>query len=109
MRSKPASALVTALRRFGLVDSVGEGGVVADFEAVLIEAVAKICELAVELVQPESRLEDLGVDSLAVAEVIVEVEIRLGCELPIDVLRRLSYVETIGDVARELGQFGLEA
>ena len=60
-------------------------------------------------VQPESRLEDLGVDSLAVAEVIVEVEIRLGCELPIDVLRRLSYVETIGDVARELGQFGLEA
>jgi acyl carrier protein len=44
----------------------------------------------------------LGIDSLSVAEVIVDVEMRLDRELPLDLLRRLDTVPTIAELAREL-------
>jgi acyl carrier protein len=68
----------------------------------LRRAIAKVCDLPVDQVRAETRLDELGVDSLAVAEVIVELEIELDRELPVHLLRRLDAVETVGDVAVEL-------
>lgn len=76
-----------------------------DFRAVLQDVIVTICELPPELVEPSSQLEDLGIDSLAVAEILVELEIRLECELPVHLLRRLDQVTTVGDVADELARF----
>jgi acyl carrier protein len=70
-----------------------------DLEAPLRESIVKVCGVPAERVRRESTLEDLGVDSLAAAEILVELEIRLATELPVDVLRRLGQAQTVGDVA----------
>ena len=70
--------------------------------AVLQEAIEAVCDVPRDRLAPETELTSLGVDSLAVAEIFVEIEIRLGRELPIDVLRRFGEVRTVGDVAREM-------
>lgn len=74
-----------------------------DLTTLLQASITTVCDLRPEDVTPDSRLVDLGVDSLAVAEIVVDLEIRLGRELPIDLLRRLDEVETVGDVAAALG------
>ena len=53
-------------------------------------------------VSPDATLQDLGVDSLTAAEIITDVEIRTGIELPMDVLRGLSTLRTVGEVAAHL-------
>jgi acyl carrier protein len=68
----------------------------------LQRAIAKVCDLDPGEIGRSTRLEDLGVDSLAVAEVIVELEIELDRELPVHLLRELDDIETVGDVADEL-------
>jgi acyl carrier protein len=75
-----------------------------DLTSELIESIVRMCGVPRHLVRPESRLDDLGVDSLAAAEVLVDLEIRLGTELPVDLLRRLGSVETVRDVADVLGR-----
>ena len=69
-----------------------------DLSTTLREAVAQMCNVPVEAVQLESRLNALGVDSLTFAEVVTELEIRAGIELPPEVLRRLGSAETVGEV-----------
>ena len=73
-----------------------------DVAESLERAIAKVCGLEVSAVRPETRLEELGVDSLAVAEILVELEIKFEQELPVHLLRRLDRVETVRDVAAEL-------
>ena len=73
-----------------------------DLESALRESISKICDVPIEQVRGDTLLTDLGVDSLAVAEVIVELEIRLDRELPIHLLRRLDQVRTVDDVLDEL-------
>jgi acyl carrier protein len=68
----------------------------------LQRAIATVCDLDAARVKPDTNLEDLGVDSLAVAEIIVELEIEFNRELPVHFLRRLDRVKTVGDVAVEL-------
>jgi acyl carrier protein len=69
---------------------------------LLREAVQRVCDVPGDVVTPESTLASLGIDSLAVAEIIVEIEIALDRELPMHVLRRLDTASTLGDVASEL-------
>jgi acyl carrier protein len=66
------------------------------------QAIVDVCGLDPAQVTDDSRLDALGVDSLSVAEVIVEVEMQLDRELPLEVLRRLDSVPTVGAVAAEL-------
>ena len=73
-----------------------------DLDGALQRAIVKVCDLPPDEVQPDTRLDTLGVDSLAVAEIIVEIEIELDQELPVHLLRRLDRVQTVGDVAAEL-------
>ena len=70
-----------------------------DIEVLLRESIARICGIDASGLTAESRLADVGVDSLASAEVLVDLEIRLGKQLPAGTLRRLENAETVGDVA----------
>ena len=73
-----------------------------NLDGALRESIAKICEVPADRVTSASTLEDLGVDSLAAAEIITDVEIRTGIELPMDVLRGLSQMRTVGEVVGHL-------
>lgn len=73
-----------------------------DLEAALRTSISYVCGVDAEEVVPEATLEELGVDSLAAAEVITDVEIRTGVELPMDVLRGLAGLRTVGEVAEHL-------
>jgi acyl carrier protein len=76
--------------------------VVAELESQLREAIAKVCDIDPGRVHADAKLADLGVDSLAAAEVLVELEIRLGRELPVHVLRGLDKADTVADIAAQL-------
>jgi acyl carrier protein len=73
-----------------------------NLDAALCESIAKICGVPADEVSQTSKLEDLGIDSLAAAEIITDVEIRTGIELPMDVLRGLGQLRTVGEVAAHL-------
>ena len=73
-----------------------------NLDAALRESIVRICGVPAEEITPASTLDNLGVDSLAAAEIITDVEIRTGVELPMDVLRGLSKMETVGEVAAHL-------
>jgi len=73
-----------------------------DVAAQLRDSISKVCDVPVERISDEATLEDLGFDSLAAAEVLTDVEIRLGQELPVDGLRRLTDARTVGDVVAVL-------
>ena len=73
-----------------------------NLDAALRESIVRICGVPAEEITPASTLDDLGVDSLAAAEIITDVEIRTGVELSMDVLRGLSKMETVGEVAAHL-------
>jgi acyl carrier protein len=55
-----------------------------------------------ESITDDATLDDLGFDSLAAAEVLTDIEIRLGRQLPVDGLRRLTEARTVGDVVAVL-------
>ena len=73
-----------------------------DLDVVLRESIAKFCGVPVGQVGPASTLEELGIDSLTAAEIITDVEIRAGIELPMDVLRGLGQLRTVGEVTAHL-------
>jgi acyl carrier protein len=78
---------------------------VVDDEALssaLRASIARACEVPVDQVALTSSLDDLGLDSLGAAEVITDLEIRLGVEFPVDVLRRLIEAGTVGQVRDRL-------
>ena len=79
-----------------------EGDCVMSLDVVLRESIVRVCGVPADQVTPASTLEDLGVDSLAAAEIITDVEIRAGIELPMDVLRGLNQLRTVGEVAAHL-------
>ena len=73
-----------------------------DLDVALCESIVRICGVPADQVTSASRLEDLGIDSLTAAEIITDVEIRAGIELPMDVLRGLDQMRTVGEVAGHL-------
>lgn len=70
----------------------------------LKEAISRVCDVPVERIADDSSVEDLGFDSLASAEVLTDLEIRLDRELPADALRRLVKARTVAEVAELLEQ-----
>jgi acyl carrier protein len=73
-----------------------------NLDGALRESIARICGVPADQISPASTLEDLGIDSLAAAEIITDVEIRAGVDLPMDVLRGLGQLRTVGEVAAHL-------
>ena len=78
-------------------------------DVALCESIARVCGVPADQVSPASTLEDLGIDSLAAAEIITDVEIRTGAELPMDVLRGLGGLRTVGEVTAHLQAGGGQA
>jgi len=76
---------------FGLVSAM-------DAAAELRQSISRICGVPAESISDESTLADLGFDSLAAAEVLTDIEMRLNAGLPVDGLRRLTEARTVGDV-----------
>ena len=68
-------------------------------EELLKESIAEVCGVDLAALRPDTRLEDVGVDSLASAEVLVDLEIRFGRQLPTGTLRLLEAAHTVADVA----------
>jgi len=81
---------------------VGEGECLMDLGAALRDSIVRVCGVDEDAVVPTATLEELGVDSLAAAEVITDMEIRTGVELPMDVLRGLAGLRTVGEVVDHL-------
>ena len=73
-----------------------------DLGAAMRESIVYVCGVEKDAVVPTATLESLGVDSLAAAEVITDMEIRTGVELPMDVLRGLGGLRTVGEVVEYL-------
>ncbi len=73
-----------------------------DSEGLLRDCIVKVCGVPPGDVQADTELDALGMDSLTSAEVIFEIEIQLGRELPNQLLRQVQQVRTVGDVARQL-------
>jgi len=73
-----------------------------NLDVALCESIVRVCGVPAGQVTSASTLEDLGIDSLTAAEIITDVEIRTGIELPMDVLRGLSQMRTVGEVAGHL-------
>jgi acyl carrier protein len=73
-----------------------------DLVAALQASIVRICDVPAETVGPAVTLEELGIDSLVAAEVITDLEINTGAELPMDVLRGLAELRTVGEVAAHL-------
>ena len=73
-----------------------------NLDVTLCESIVRICGVPADRVTSASTLEDLGIDSLAAAEIITDVEIRAGIELQMDALRGLSQLRTVGEVAAHL-------
>jgi acyl carrier protein len=70
--------------------------------AALRDSIVYICGVPEGAVVPAATLEELGVDSLAAAEIITDMEIRTGIELPMDALRGLGDLRTVGQVSDHL-------
>lgn len=70
-----------------------------DLRDELKAAISRACDVPVEAIHDDSTVDDLGFDSLASAEVLTELEIRLDRELPVDGLRRLVKARTFREVA----------
>jgi acyl carrier protein len=70
-----------------------------DLADELVESIVRTCGVPRARVDAASPLADLGVDSLAVAEILVDLEIRLGMQLPVELLRRFDPVQTVREVA----------
>jgi acyl carrier protein len=70
----------------------------------LRESISRTCAVPAAGIQPDSELAELGVDSLAAAEILTDLEIRLGKQLPVDALRRLNQARTVGELESLLGR-----
>jgi acyl carrier protein len=75
-----------------------------ELRSELRESISMVCGLPIERVRDDATVEELGFDSLASAEVLTDIEMRLGRELPVDALRRLVRARTVGEVADLLEQ-----
>ena len=73
-----------------------------NLDVALCESIVRVCGMPADQVTSASTLADLGIDSLTAAEIITDVEIRAGIELPMDVLRGLNQMRTVGEVAGHL-------
>ncbi len=73
-------------------------------EVMIRQSIAEVCGIDPARLTSDARLADLGVDSLASAEVLVDLEIRVGRQLPSGTLRRLENVDTVGALAALLDE-----
>lgn len=67
-------------------------------ESVLRKVIAKQANLEESEVKPESTLDELGVGSLDLVEIIMSIEDEYGVEVPLDANEAAKSIKTVGDV-----------
>jgi len=74
-----------------------------NIKAVLLELVAQRAEKSIDDISPDARLDDIGIDSLGVAELIFDIEDRFNITIPDseDIQSRFD-LGTIDDVTQQL-------
>jgi acyl carrier protein len=75
---------------------------------VVIDAIAIAAGVAADTIREDTDLGELGLDSLDFSTILIEMEDRLGLEVPAEVLDQLAEVEdvtTVGDVLRLLSRW----
>ena len=72
-------------------------------ESVLRKVIAKQANLDESEVMPESTLDELGVGSLDLVEIIMSIEDEYGVEVPLDANEAAKSIKTVGDIIA-LGQ-----
>ena len=73
-----------------------------DLGLALRESIVRICGVPADQVSPDATLQDFFFNDTATTEIYTDVEIRTGIELPMDMLRGLSTMRTVGEVAAHL-------
>jgi acyl carrier protein len=68
----------------------------------LHDAVVFVLELPDNQVTAGSTLDELGIDSLTASQILIEIEIRLGREVPFELIESLDEVATLTDLAAAL-------
>ncbi len=68
---------------------------VADIREMIFDTLRSLLHKPVELSDQTSVVNDLGLDSLAVMDAVMEIEDRLDISIPLD---RIAEVETLGDL-----------
>lgn len=72
-----------------------------DLADVVLRCVAKVSDVDLSAVSRDALLADVGLDSMAVSEVLVAIEDEIGAEIPDELLMQLDdyeTFETVGDV-----------
>jgi acyl carrier protein len=64
---------------------------------VLCEAVAFVLEVEEADITADSTLSDLGIDSLTGSQLLIEIEIRLGREVPFEIIETMDELVTLAD------------
>jgi acyl carrier protein len=78
-------------------------------EAVVTEAIARQAKIDRSAVQMDSTLDELGVTSLDLVEIIMTIEDEYDVTIPLDANEASKTIKTVGDII-ELGRkLGLEA
>jgi acyl carrier protein len=67
-------------------------------ESVLRRVIAKQVNVDESEVRPESTLEELGVGSLDLVEIIMSIEDGYGVEVPLDANAAAKSIKTVGDI-----------
>ena len=84
------------------MDQAGPDQAGIDIRSLMRECIVEVCEIQPDRIHEDSTLDQLGIDSLSVAEVVVELEMRVRRELPTSALRSLEDVRTFAEMARAL-------
>ncbi len=68
---------------------------VVDIRETIFDALRTLLQKPVELTDRTNIVKDLGLDSVAVMDFVMEIEDRLDISVPLD---RIAQVETLGDL-----------
>jgi acyl carrier protein len=70
----------------------------ADMRRIVLESIAFAAEKEASTITDESSLDELGLDSLDLSTILIEIEDRVGAEVPIEILDQLVDIERIACV-----------
>jgi acyl carrier protein len=77
----------------------------AELEQVVLRCIAHVSGVELASVSPAATLEEVGLDSMAISEVLVAIEDELGQQLPDELLEQIDdyeQFETVNDVLQAL-------
>jgi acyl carrier protein len=76
-----------------------------EVEHAILAAVNAVSSQKLQFLDKAAPIERVGLDSIALSQVILHIESRFACEMPEQVLVRIGDVETVGEFIDLLGDF----